>query len=209
VFYPDEQDAYRQVPLPYQPQVQQQPQWFPPNGQPGQPQPQHGYPPSRQPQPQRYPPYGQSMPVPGYAGRNEHATRPYINQSTTREPRPNMRQPLEQRPRTAPKAKVKPMPKAEALSLVEKLKHWIVIGSVVTFGALGGLVISHTVGVTSTQATNNSTQQSVPSSSSSSSSSSSQSGGFFQQQQNQGQGGYGFGSSNGTSQPPVSSSGVS
>jgi hypothetical protein len=196
--YPDEQDTYRQSPLPYQPQQQQ---WYSPNRQ-SQQSP-HEYPPYRQPQPQRYPPDSQSVSTPGYAGRKEQATRPYTNQSTSRGPRPNMNQFYGQSQRSASTDKVKPMPKAEALSLVGKLKNWIVIGSVMAFGVLGGLAISHSVGVTSTQSTNNTTQQVVPSSSSSS-----QSGGFFQQQQQQ-PGGYGFGSSNSTSQSPVSSSGVS
>ncbi len=158
MYYPDEQDAYRQAPLPYQPQ------------------PQQGYPPYGQPQPQQqqwYPPAVQPLQAPSYAGRNGQATRPTINQSPSRTPNQTMNQRPMQKPRTAPEGKY--MPKAEALAIVDKLKRWIVIGSVVAFGTIGGLVISHTVGVTSTQAATSSSPQSAPSSSSSS-----QSGGFFQ-----------------------------
>jgi hypothetical protein len=196
VYNPDEQDAYRQAPLPYQPQPKQ---GYPPN----RPQ-QQAYSPYGQQQ-QWYPPAGQPIRTPGYAGRNGVTARPNINRPSTRIPRPDIDRSPGEKLRTAPKAKH--MPKAEALALVEKLKNWVVIGSVIAFGTIGGLVINHTVGVTSRQATSSSTQQSVPSSSSSSS----QAGGFFQQQQQQqgqGQGGNTFGSSS-TSQPPVSSSGVS
>lgn len=194
MYYPDEQDAYRQptVPSQYQPQPQQ---GYPPN----RPQ-QQGYPPYGQQRQQWYPPAGQPVSAPGYAERNGETARPNMNRPSTRIPRPDIDRSPGEKLRPAPKAKA--MPKAEALALVEKLKNWIIIGSVIGFGTIGGLVINHTVGVTSRQATSSSTQQSVPSSSSSSS----QSGGFFQQQQ--GQGGNTFGSSS-TSQPPVSSSSVS
>jgi hypothetical protein len=200
VYNPDEQDAYRQATVPYQYQPQPQ-QGYPPN----RPQ-QQGFPPYGQQQQQWYPPHGQPVRTPGYAESNRETARPNMNRPSTRIPRPDIDRSPGEKLRTAPKAKH--MPKAEALALVDKLKNWVVIGSVVAFGTIGGLVISHSVGVTSTQAANNNTQQSAPSSSSSSSSS--QSGGFFQQQQQQGQGqgGNTFGSSS-TSQPPVSSSSVS
>jgi hypothetical protein len=193
VYYPDEQDAYRRSTIPYQYQPQSQ-QGYPPD----RPQQQQGYPPYGQQQQQWYPPAGQPVRAPGYAERNGETARPNMNRPSTRIPRPDIDRSPGEKLRTAPKEKH--MPKAEALALVEKLKNWLVIGSVIAFGTIGGLVINHTVGVTSRQATSSSTQQSVPSSSSSSS----QSGGFFQQ----GQGGNTFGSSS-TSQPPVSSSSVS
>ena len=94
--------------------------------------------------------------------------------------------------------------KAETLTLVHEFKKWLVAGSVITFGLLGGLVAGHAVGTTSNQAT---PASNAPSTSPSSG------GGFFQQgpqgQQQQGQqqqgGGYGFGNGN-FGQPPVSGS---
>lgn len=109
-------------------------------------------------------------------------------------PRLQNRPPVSQapRPRQSPPVE-KRMPKAEALSLVQKLKRWAVVASVVTFGAVGALALGHATGVTS-QPTNSATQQNAPASSS-------QNGGFFQQQQ----GGYQFGSGS-SSQAPVTSS---
>jgi hypothetical protein len=93
--------------------------------------------------------------------------------------------------------------KAEALALAHEFKKWLVAGSVITFGLLGGLVAGHAVGTTATQPT---PASNAPSTSPSSG------GGFFQQgpqgQQQQGQqqgGGYGFGNGN-FGQPPVSGS---
>src|SRR6266568_6579583 len=85
--------------------------------------------------------------------------------------------------------------KAETLTFVHECKKWLVAGSVITFGLLGGLVAGHAVGTTSNQAT---PASNAPATSPSSG------GGFFQQgpqgQQQQGQqqqgGGYGFGNGN-------------
>ncbi|HVB60688.1 MAG TPA: hypothetical protein VNE61_05785 [Ktedonobacteraceae bacterium] len=96
------------------------------------------------------------------------------------------------RPRQSPPAE-KRMPKAEALSLVQKLKRWIVVASVMAFGVIGALAVGHVTGITS-QATNSATQQTAPASSS-------QNGGFFQQPQ----GGNQFGSGS-SSQAPVTTS---
>jgi hypothetical protein len=91
----------------------------------------------------------------------------------------------------------------ETLAFVHECKKWLVAGSIVTFGLLGGLVAGHAVGTTSNQATpaNNSPSTSP--------STSGGNGGFFKQQpgqqQQQGGGGYGFGNNN-PSQPPVSGS---
>ena len=92
------------------------------------------------------------------------------------------------------------MPKAEALALVQQLKKWLVVASLVGFGVLTGLVVNHATGVTSTSAQqpgDNTIQQPAPAQSQ-------DDGGFFQQQQ-QPQGGYGLGP-NSTHQPPVSGS---
>ncbi len=96
--------------------------------------------------------------------------------------------------------------KAETLAFVHECKKWLVAGSIVTFGLLGGLVAGHAVGATSNQATPaNKTPATSPSPNGGGGN-----GGFFnqqpgQQQQQQGGGGYGFGNNN-PSQPPVSGS---
>ena len=51
--------------------------------------------------------------------------------------------------RDAPKPEY--MPKAEALSLLATLKKFIIIGSIVAFGFLGGLAVGHTTGLTASQ----------------------------------------------------------
>jgi hypothetical protein len=100
--------------------------------------------------------------------------------------------------------------KAETLAFVHECKKWLVAGSIVTFGLLGGLVAGHAVGTTSTQATPASNTPST----SPSTNGGGDNGGFFNQQpsqqqpsqqQQQGGGGYGFGNNN-PFQPPVSGS---
>src|SRR6266550_8347033 len=91
--------------------------------------------------------------------------------------------------------------KAETLAFVHECKKWLVAGSIVTFGLLGGLVAGHVVGTTANQATPaNNTPATSPSTNGGD-------GGFFNQQpgQQQGGGGNGFGNNN-PSQPPVSGS---
>src|SRR5438874_12224884 len=119
--------------------------------------------------------------------------------STTRAvpPYPAQARPKQARPVTPRKSK------AETLSFVHECKKWLVAGSIVTFGLLGGLVAGHAVGTTSNQATPaNNTPATSPSTNGGD-------GGFFNQQpgqqQQQGGGGYGFGNNN-PSQPPVSGS---
>jgi hypothetical protein len=90
------------------------------------------------------------------------------------------------------------MPKAQALVLAQKFKRGLVIASILCFGTVGGLVMSHTTGSTAQQTTS-STPSTTPSSSQSSSSQSSS--------QQQG-GGYGFGTTSSTQQS-VSKSSVS
>ena len=96
--------------------------------------------------------------------------------------------------------------KAETLAFVHECKKWLVAGSIVTFGLLGGLVAGHVVGTTANQATPaNNTPATSPSTNGGGGD-----GGFFNQQpgqqQQQGGGGYGFGNNNNPSQPPVSGS---
>ena len=98
--------------------------------------------------------------------------------------------------------------KAETLAFVHECKKWLVTGSIVIFGLLGGLVAGHAVGTTSNQAT---PAKNTPSTSPSTNGGGGD-GGFFnqqpgqQQQPQQGGGGYGFGNNNNPSQPPVSGS---
>jgi hypothetical protein len=97
--------------------------------------------------------------------------------------------------------------KAETLSFVHECKKWLVAGSIVTFGLMGGLVAGHAVGTTSNQAN---PANNTPATSPSTNGGNGGDGGFFnqqpgQQQQQQGGGGYGFGNNN-PSQPPVSGS---
>jgi hypothetical protein len=96
--------------------------------------------------------------------------------------------------------------KAETLAFVHECKKWLVAGSIVTFGLLGGLIAGHAVGTTSSQANPaNNTPATSPSTNGGGGN-----GGFFnqqpgqQQQPQQGGGGYGFGNNN--TQPPVSGS---
>ena len=122
-----------------------------------------------------------------------------VSTSTTRgvPPYPAQARPRQARPVTPRKSK------AETLAFVHECKKWLVAGSIVTFGLLGGLVAGHAVGTTSNQATPaNNTPAPSPSTNGGN-------GGFFNQQpgqqQQQGGGGYGFGNNN-PSQPPVSGS---
>ena len=96
--------------------------------------------------------------------------------------------------------------KAETLAFVHECKKWLVAGSIVAFGLLGGLVAGHAVGTTSNQAT---PANNTPATSPSTNGGNAGGGGFFNQQpgqqQQQGGGGYGFGNNN-PSQPPVSGS---
>ena len=95
--------------------------------------------------------------------------------------------------------------KAETLAFVHECKKWLVAGSIVAFGLLGGLVAGHAVGSTANQAT---PANNTPSTSPSTNGENDGGGGFFNQQPGQQQqqgGGYGFGN-NTPYQPPVSGS---
>ena len=134
-----------------------------------------------------YQPYGAHA-DPGIHQRNEAVS-----------PSPTPRAAINARSAQASTRQVTPRKsKAEALALVHECKKWLVAGSVITFGLLGGLVAGHAVGTTSNQAT---PALNAPATSPSTG------GGFFNQQpgQQQGGGGYGFGNNN-PSQPPVSGS---
>jgi len=93
------------------------------------------------------------------------------------------------------------MPKARALALVRTFKKWLVVASVVSFGAFSGLAAFHQVSTTSSQATSTSSGTSRNTSTTTSSSQGSNS--FLNQQ-----GSNNFGSSS-TSQTIVSGSSVS
>lgn len=97
------------------------------------------------------------------------------------------------------------MSKAETLEVADALKKFLVIASIISFGALGALAASHITGVTSSQAAPSSSS-SVPSNSpgSQSPSNSDNSGGFFNSGNQGNQGGYQF--APGNSQSPFTSS---
>jgi hypothetical protein len=82
------------------------------------------------------------------------------------------------------------MPKAEALSIVRRLKGWVIAGSLVAFGLLSALVASHTVSASSQTTSPTTPGRDAGTNAGSNSSSPSSGGGYFQQQQG---GGYGFG----------------
>ena len=142
----------------------------------------------------------QAIPYQPYGGQNPQMmpqqNNVAVSTSTTRavSPYPAQARPKQARPVTPRKSK------AETLTFVHECKKWLVAGSIVTFGLLGGLVAGHAVGTTSNQATPaNNTPATSPSTNGGD-------GGFFNQQpgqQQQGGGGYGFGNNN-PSQPPVS-----
>src|SRR6266702_7426281 len=142
-------------------------------------------------------PYGQpSLPYQPYGA---HAPGIYQRNETV-SPSPTSRAAMHARSTQVNTRQVTPRKsKAEALALVHECKKWLVAGSVITFGLLGGLVAGHAVGTTSNQATPaNNTPATSPSTNGGD-------GGFFNQQPGQqqggGGGGNGFGNNN-PSQPP-------
>jgi hypothetical protein len=146
----------------------------------------------------------QTVPYQPYGGQNAQMAPQQNNQAaSTYTNRAVPTYPAQVRPKLAsPKTPRKS--KAETLAFVHECKKWLVAGSIVTFGLLGGLAAGHAVGTTSNQATPaNNTPSTAPSTNGGN-------GGFFnqqpgQQQQQQGGGGYGFGNNN-PFQPPVSGS---
>src|SRR5258706_15400592 len=63
--------------------------------------------------------------------------------------------PTPQRPATPPARR---MSKAEALSVVDTCKAWLIAGSIVSFGVLSALVASHVLGTTANANTDQTTQ---------------------------------------------------
>ncbi len=157
-----------------------------------------------------YQPYTQqSTPYQPYGGQGSHMMPPQYtgsSQASSRRavpPHPAQGRPKQAKPVTPRKSK------AETLTFVHECKKWLVAGSIVTFGLLGGLVAGHAVGATANQAT---PANNTPSTSPSTNGGNNNNGGFFNQQPSQQQpsqqqqgGGYGFGN-NTPSQPPVSGS---
>jgi hypothetical protein len=146
-----------------------------------------------------YQPYGGGQTNPMIPKRNEIVLASSAQQAATSYPM--QARSMQAKPMSPRKSK------AETLTFVQECKQWLVAGSIVTFGLMGGLVAGHAVGTTSNQAipANNS-----PATSPSTNGGNGGNGGFFnqqpgQQQQQQGGGGYGFGNNN-PSQPPVSGS---
>ncbi len=109
------------------------------------------------------------------------------------------------------------MPKAKALSLVRRLKQGVVVASLLSFGTFGALVVNHTVGTTTSQAststttsttktttstpTSTSSSTSTPSSTSTSTSTTTPSSASSSTSSSTQGGSHGFGSSSTTSNP--------
>ena len=151
-------------------------------------------------------PYGQpALPDQPYGGQT-NPTMPKQNVVGSTSPMQRAATPYTMQAHSAQARPVKPRKsKAETLSFVHECKKWLVAGSIVAFGLLGGLVAGHAVGTTSNQATPASNTPAT------SPSTNGGGGGFFDQQPGQqgqqqgGGGGNGFGNNN-PSQPPVSGS---
>lgn len=118
-------------------------------------------------------------------------------------------------PQKSAKPKKANMPKAQALALTQKLKHGLVVASVLCFGSLGGFLLGHSTITTAatTTSTQTVTSQATPTSTSkASSTSTSQTSNATSTSSTSSsssqQGGSNFGSTS-TSQAPVSGSSVS
>jgi hypothetical protein len=96
-----------------------------------------------------------------YEGRYASARNGQIRPPVLQNQRP---QPGNGKPRPPEK-----MPKARALALAHRLKRWLAIASVVSFGTFSGLVAFHNVGSTTTASQSTSTSSSNSSSQNSSS----------------------------------------
>ena len=149
-------------------------------------------------------PYRQpTLPYQPYGGQT-NPTMTQRNEMVSTSPIPHVALPSTAQARSAQARPVTPRKsKAETLAFVHECKKWLVAGSIVAFGLLGGLVAGHAVGTASNQATPASNAPAT------SPSTNGGDGGFFDQQpgqqQQQGGGGYGFGNNN-PSQPPISGS---
>lgn len=161
-----------------------------------------------------YPPYAQ----PTYYGYGQPSV-PYAPDAQSQRiayAQPKPVPPPAKKPQQPQAHKVMKRSKAESLSLVSKLKKWIIAASFVSFGTLSFLVAGNVVGVTSHTSSSSSTSTSSKSSTTvttpSQSSTNNSSGSYFQQGQNQqsqsqsNQGGYGIGNSSSSSQQGAVSS---
>lgn len=169
--------------------------------------PQHHQPVSEQFN-QPYPQYPQNPPYPSYSSQPEYPSNPsYPTHPTNSAPRftaeniyPAQEEKIYPQAPRRKEGSVARTTKAQALAIVRTCKKWLIIGSIVGFGVFSGLAATHVTGVTSQAATNSATQQQQAAPDDPGQ------GGFFQQQPQQG--GNNFGNS-GSSQGPVSGSGVS
>lgn len=127
---------------------------------------------------------------------------PQPQQWQTPQPQWRAPQPTPARPQRAPEPSR--LPKALALARVRSLKRGITLTSVLAFGTLAGLAVTHNTGATSQAASSSTSSTSSSSSSASSGSQQTTGGNFFQQPQ----GGTGIGSQS-SGQAPVSGSSTS
>ncbi len=133
---------------------------------------------------------------PGYSAQNER----YARGEQRREAAPRRQQ-------AQSAAKPARMSKAETLEVADALKKFLIVASIIGFGALSGLAASHITGITSSHAAPSSTAPAPSFNGPQSPGNDDNSGGFFNQgnPNNQGnQGGYQFGSGN--SQSPFTGS---
>ena len=89
-----------------------------------------------------------SMPYPRVQGQIPFPTNQYPY-APTQEMLAQRQQPTRTQPRKTPAR----MPKAAALALLQKMKHGIVVASILSFGTFSALAMSHTLGTTVQQAT--------------------------------------------------------
>jgi hypothetical protein len=183
---PDAENINNQITQPYQPASRQFIQ----------PYREYPAPPASQSYRQPSQPSQQYPPPQQYQSRSWSAENNYAMQGEKLTVRPQAQSPRNREGSMGNAGKAAKRSKAQALVIVKTLKNWLIVGSVLCFGVISGLVITHTTGVTAQSSTNNSTQQAAPTTP--------DQGGFFQQPQ----GGNGIGN-NGTSQNPVSSTRVS
>ncbi len=89
-----------------------------------------------------------SMPYPRVQGQTPFPTNQYPY-APTQEMLAQRQQPTRTQPRKAPAR----MPKNVALAMLRKIKHGIVVASILSFGTFSALAMSHTLGTTAQQAT--------------------------------------------------------
>jgi hypothetical protein len=189
---PNFQENYNQYnePFPWRPESDRLPNQAPGSGRPPGPQQGQVY---RAPYPQSGPNW-QPNPQQGYVYRA-----PYPLQGLPAAPYTAVTSGVE-REKLHPKPGAR-MPKAQALSLVQSLKKWVIVASIAAFGLFSALVAGNLHNTGSARQSTSSNQTTNPSTSSNSSNSNS--GGFFG---NQGGGSYGFGNGGSTQAPGTSTS---